>query len=232
MKNLPLSIFAIITTLIFSSCSQEETTFLEEPSSELFGKVMLSRNASGAYTLNLETNNNVASSITNDDKANSLDIDLYSETGAVKESISESMSTGSEESFFVNLKNTITDRTFKVKVSDKDIKFSRTELNEQDDHLNSYSIIDNGDNTFDLNFSVDALIDVDFTQDEDTGEYLIHLEPGEGSQTDYSMTFERQEGQTTDIAFVNYYPSESGRVNTTTSTNRRRRPEVSVSESD
>ena len=202
MKNLPLSIFAIITTLIFSSCSQEETTFLEEPSSELFGKVMLSRNASGAYTLNLETNNNVASSITNDDKANSLDIDLYSETGAVKESISESMSTGSEESFFVNLKNTITDRTFKVRVSDKDIKFSRTELNEQDDHLNSYSIIDNGDNTFDLNFIVDPLIDVDFTQDEDTGEYIVHLEPGEGSQADYSMTFERQEGQTTDITFV------------------------------
>ena len=193
MKNLPLSIFAIITTLIFSSCSQEETTFLEEPSSELFGKVMLSRNASGAYTLNLETNNNVASSITNDDKANSLDIDLYSETGAVKESISESMSTGSEESFFVNLKNTITDRTFKVRVSDKDIKFSRTELNEQDDHLNSYSIIDNGDNTFDLNFTVDPLIDVDFTQDEDTGEYIVHLEPGEGSQADYSMTFERQD---------------------------------------
>ena len=231
MKNLPLSIFAIITTLIFSSCSQEETTFLEEPSSELFGKVMLSRNASGAYTLNLETNNNVASSITNDDKANSLDIDLYSETGAVKESISESMSTGSEESFFVNLKNTITDRTFKVKVSDKDIKFSRTELNEQDDHLNSYSIIDNGDNTFDLNFIVDPLIDVDFTQDEDTGEYIVHLEPGEGSQADYSMTFERQEGQTTDITFVNYYSStESGRV--TTSTSRIRRPKVSIGESD
>jgi len=231
MKNLPLSIFAIITTLIFSSCSQEETTFLEEPSSELFGKVMLSRNASGAYTLNLETNNNVASSITNDDKANSLDIDLYSETGAVKESISESMSTGSEESFFVNLKNTITDRTFKVRVSDKDIKFSRTELNEQDDHLNSYSIIDNGDNTFDLNFTVDPLIDVDFTQDEDTGEYIVHLEPGEGSQADYSMTFERQEGQTTDITFVNYYSStESGRV--TTSTSRIRRPKVSIGESD
>jgi len=231
MKNLPLSIFAIITTLIFSSCSQEETTFLEEPSSELFGKVMLSRNASGAYTLNLETNNNVASSITNDDKANSLDIDIYSETGAVKESISESMSTGSEESFFVNLKNTITDRTFKVRVSDKDIKFSRTELNEQDDHLNSYSIIDNGDNTFDLNFTVDPLIDVDFTQDEDTGEYIVHLEPGEGSQADYSMTFERQEGQTTDITFVNYYSStESGRV--TTSTSRIRRPKVSIGESD
>ena len=50
MKNLSLPIFVLITTLIFSSCSQDETTFLEEPSSELFGKVMLSRNASGAYT--------------------------------------------------------------------------------------------------------------------------------------------------------------------------------------
>ena len=230
MKNLSLPIFVLITTLIFSSCSQDDTTFLEEPSSELFGKVMLSRNASGAYTLDLETSNDVTSSFTNDDKANSLDIDLFSDTGAVSEIISEPVSTGSQDQFLLNFKNTITNRTFKLTVQDKDIKFSRTELNEEEDHLNSYSVVDNGDNTFDLNFTVDALVDVDFTQDEDTGEYLIHLEPGEGSQTDYSMTFERQEGQTTDIAFVNYYSSDSGRV--TTSTNRRRRPEVSVGESD
>jgi len=230
MKNLSLPIFVLITTLIFSSCSQDDTTFLEEPSSELFGKVMLSRNASGAYTLDLETSNDVTSSFTNDDKANSLDIDLFSDTGAVSEIISEPVSTGSQDQFLLNFKNTITNRTFKLTVQDKDIKFSRTELNEEEDHLNSYSIVDNGDDTFDLNFTVDALVDVDFTQDEDTGEYLIHLEPGEGSQSEFSMTFERQEGQTTDIAFVNYYSSESARV--TTSTNRIRRPKVSVGESD
>jgi hypothetical protein len=230
MKNLSLPIFVLITTLIFSSCSQDDTTFLEEPSSELFGKVMLSRNASGAYTLDLETSNDVTSSFTNDDKANSLDIDLFSDTGAVSEIISEPVSTGSQDQFLLNFKNTITNRTFKLTVQDKDIKFSRTELNEEEDHLNSYSVVDNGDNTFDLNFTVDALVDVDFTQDEDTGEYLIHLEPGEGSQSEFSMTFERQEGQTTDIAFVNYYSSESARV--TTSTNRIRRPKVSVGESD
>ena len=230
MKNLSLPIFVLITTLIFSSCSQDETTFLEEPSSELFGKVMLSRNASGAYTLDLETSNDVTSSFSNDDKANSLDIDLFSDTGAVSEIISEPVSTGSQDQFLLNFKNTITNRTFKLTVHDKDIQFSRTELNEEEDHLNSYSIVDNGDDTFDLNFTVDALVDVDFTQDEDTGEYLIHLEPGEGSQSEFSMTFERQEGQTTDIAFVNYYSSESARV--TTSTNRIRRPKVSVGESD
>ena len=230
MKNLSLPIFVLITTLIFSSCSQDDTTFLEEPSSELFGKVMLSRNASGAYTLDLETSNDVTSSFTNDDKANSLDIDLFSDTGAVSEIISEPVSTGSQDQFLLNFKNTITNRTFKLTVQDKDIKFSRTELNEEEDHLNSYSVVDNGDNTFDLNFTVDALVDVDFTQDEDTGEYLIHLEPGEGSQSEFSMKFERLEGQTTDIAFVNYYSSESSRV--TTSTNRIRRPKVSVGESD
>ena len=230
MKNLSLPIFVLITTLIFSSCSQDDTTFLEEPSSELFGKVMLSRNASGAYTLDLETSNDVTSSFSNDDKANSLDIDLFSDTGAVSEIISESVSTGSQDQFLLNFKNTITNRTFKLTVHDKDIQFSRTELNEEEDHLNSYSIVDNGDDTFDLNFTVDALVDVDFTQDEDTGEYLIHLEPGEGSQSEFSMTFERQEGQTTDIAFVNYYSSESDRV--TTSTSRIRRPKVSVGESD
>ena len=191
MKNLSLPIFVLITTLIFSSCSQDDTTFLEEPSSELFGKVMLSRNASGAYTLDLETSNDVTSSFSNDDKANSLDIDLFSDTGAVSEIISEPVSTGSQDQFLLNFKNTITNRTFKLTVHDKDIQFSRTELNEEEDHLNSYSIVDNGDDTFDLNFTVDALVDVDFTQDEDTGEYLIHLEPGEGSQSEFSMTFER-----------------------------------------
>ena len=211
MKNLPLSIFAIITTLIFSSCSQEETTFLEEPSSELFGKVVLSRDASGAYTMDLETNNNVASSITSNHKANSLAIDLYSETGASEQNISETMSTGSDDRFSVNLNNTITSRTSKLTIFDKEIQFSKTE---EEDHLTSYSVVDNGDNTYDLNFTVDASIEVDFTQDEASGEYMIHLEPGAGTQTDYTVTFNREEGENLQILFRNYYPSEDGRSTT------------------
>lgn len=211
MKNLPLSIFAIITTLIFSSCSQEETTFLEEPSSELFGKVVLSRDASGAYTMDLETNNNVASLITSNHKANSLAIDLYSDTGASEQNISETMSTGSDDRFSVNLNNTITSRTSKLTIFDKEIQFSKTE---EEDHLTSYSVVDNGDNTYDLNFTVDASIEVDFTQDEASGEYMIHLEPGAGTQTDYTVTFNREEGENLQILFRNYYPSEDGRSTT------------------
>ncbi len=211
MKNLSLSIFALVITLVFSSCSQEEISFLEEPSSELFGKVVLSRDASGAYTMDLETNNNVASSITSNHKANSLDIDLYSDAGATEQNISETMSTGSDDSFSVNLNNTITSRTSKLTIFDKEIQFSKTE---EEDHLTSYSVVDNGDNTYDLNFTVDATIEVDFTQDEVTGEYMIHLESGAGTQTDYSVTFNKEEGQNIQILFRNYYPSEDGRSTT------------------
>ncbi|MDB2661227.1 hypothetical protein N9Y39_01250 [Flavobacteriaceae bacterium] len=189
----------------------EETTFLEEPSSELFGKVVLSRDASGAYTMDLETNNNVASSITSNHKANSLAIDLYSDTGASEQNISETMSTGSDDRFSVNLNNTITSRTSKLTIFDKEIQFSKTE---EEDHLTSYSVVDNGDNTYDLNFTVDASIEVDFTQDEASGEYMIHLEPGAGTQTDYTVTFNREEGENLQILFRNYYPSEDGRSTT------------------
>ncbi|MDB2625437.1 hypothetical protein N9Y10_04490, partial [Flavobacteriaceae bacterium] len=181
------------------------------PSSELFGKVVLSRDASGAYTMDLETNNNVASSITSNHKANSLAIDLYSDTGASEQNISETMSTGSDDRFSVNLNNTITSRTSKLTIFDKEIQFSKTE---EEDHLTSYSVVDNGDNTYDLNFTVDASIEVDFTQDEASGEYMIHLEPGAGTQTDYTVTFNREEGENLQILFRNYYPSEDGRSTT------------------
>ena len=221
MKNLPLSIFALVISLVFSSCSQEETSFLEEPSSELFGKVVLSRDASGSYTMDLETSNDVASTISSNEKSNSLDIDLYNASGTKQQTISEEMSTGSEDRFSVNLNNTITYQTSKLTIFDKDIQFSKTE---EEDHLTSYSVVDNGDNTYDLNFTVDASIEVDFTQDEATGDYIIHLEPGNGSQSEYTVTFEKEEGENLHIAFINYYSSDSSRTTSRT----KRRPEVDI----
>ena len=220
MKNLSLIFFSLIITLVFSSCSQEESTFLEEPNSELFGKVILSRDASGSYTMDLETSNDVASNISSNEKSNSLDIDLYSASGTKQQIISEEMSTGSEDRFSINLNNTISNHTSRLTIFDKDISFLKNLSENDDDHLNSYSVSDNGDNTYDVNFTVNSYVEVDFTQDEETGEYMIHLEPGNGTQTEYSVTFNKEEGVNLNIAFLNYYPSESGKT-TTSSTNRR-----------
>jgi hypothetical protein len=131
------------------------------------------------------------------------------------------MSTGLEDRFSVNLNNTIANHTSRLTIFDKDIKFLKND--DEDDHLNSYSVSDNGDNTYDVNFTVDASIEVDFTQDEATGEYMIHLEPGAGTQTDYTVTFNREEGENLHIAFINYY-SEDGR----STTSRSRRPEFYI----
>ena len=97
---------------------------------------------------------------------------------------------------------------------DSGFKIVAAKNDDEDDHLNSYSVSDNGDNTYDVNFTVDASIEVDFTQDEETGEYLIHLEPGSGTQTEYAVTFNREEGENLQILFRNYYPSEDGRSTT------------------
>jgi len=43
---------------------------------------------------------------------------------------------------------------------------------------------------------------------------MIHLEPGAGTQTDYTVTFNREEGENLQILFRNYYPSEDGRSTT------------------
>ena len=212
MKNLPLSFFAFIIILVFSSCSQEESTYLEEPNSELFGKVILSRDASGSYTMNLETSNDVASNISSNEKSNSLDIDLYSASGTKQQTISEEMFTGSEDRFSIKLNNTIANHTSRLTIFDKDIKFQKND--DEDDHLSSYSVSDNGDNTYDVNFTVDASIEVDFTQDEETGEYIIHLEPGNGAQSEYSVTLNKEEGENLQILFRNYYPSEEARSTT------------------
>jgi hypothetical protein len=132
------------------------------------------------------------------------------------------MSTGLEDRFSVNLNNTIANHTSRLTIFDKDIKFLKND--DEDDHLNSYSVSDNGDNTYNVNFTVDASIEVDFTQDEATGEYIIHLEPGNGSQSEYTVTFEKEEGENLHIAFINYYSSDSGRTTSIT----RRRPEIAV----
>ena len=43
---------------------------------------------------------------------------------------------------------------------------------------------------------------------------MINLEPGAGTQTDYTVTFNREEGENLQILFRNYYPSEDGRSTT------------------
>tara|TARA_B100000780_G_C21047741_1_gene420641 strand:- start:283 stop:978 length:696 start_codon:yes stop_codon:yes gene_type:complete len=224
MKNLPLTTFAIIMTILFSSCSQEENIFLEEASTDLFGKVTLSRDASGGYSMDLETNNDIASSI-NIDKKNVLDVDIYSSLGEKKQNTFEDLYIGEEDRFSVKLNNTITNNSTRLTVYDKEIVFTKNE-NQDDNYLTSYSITDNGNNTYDLEFSVDTNIEVSFIQNEDTDEYEIHLEQGNGTQYNFSRTFTRATDEELKIVFVNY-SDESGR-NTTSDNSDNRKPVIVV----
>ena len=209
MKKLSLTSLLIIITLGFSSCTQEESTFLEEPTSAIFGKLVVSRDDSGAYSMDLKTKDDIASDIAVNNKGNGKDIYLYNSLGENPNNVKEDLSFGKQDSFSIGIENTISNNKSRLTIFDDDIQFAKTETEE--DHLNSYSITDNGNGTYDLAFTVDANIEVDFIQNEDTGVYEIHLEPGNGTQSNFSRTFTKETGSDLEIVFVNYFESEDDR---------------------
>ncbi|CAI8356059.1 MAG: Uncharacterised protein [Flavobacterium sp. SCGC AAA160-P02] len=204
--NLKQLASVLLISMMFSSCTQkEDVLFDEEPSAPLFGKLQLTKDASGAYTMDLETKNDVASDIYVD--GNRREINLYASSGAGEKTISQAISFDEEDSFSVKLNNTMSNKTSRLTIFDDDIKFSKES---DDSFLSYYSIADNGDSTYTLNFIVADNTEVEFEQNE-IGEYEIHLTPGNGNspQSEYEPTFTKETGQPLVIVFKNYSSSES-----------------------
>ena len=75
--------FSLITLLLitvgFSSCTQEDSTFLEEPTAQdLLKSFTLNKSTSGDYSLDYQLNNGAASDNVLDAKTNTSNIYLYS----------------------------------------------------------------------------------------------------------------------------------------------------------
>ena len=211
MKKLSLTTLLIIITLGFSSCSVEEDPILEEPTGRQFEKVTVKRDASGAYSLDMQLNDGVGADVVENEKANRKDFNLFNSDFDRKRSYNEDLSLNGQDSFSVGVNNTVNNKnTSTLTIFDNDISFNKAS---NDDHLKNYEVTNHGDGTFDLEFSVDDNIDVDFVLNEDTGVFEIHLEPGEGNESEFFRTLEKEDGEQLRIEFVNYYNrSATGRT--------------------
>lgn len=211
-KLVPLFSTILFLTL-FSSCDQEEAIVSDEVSTPLFGKLQLKKDASGAYSVDLEAVN-ITSEVYENAYEKTVNIDLYPSHQVHEEKISEDIFETNENEFSIYINNKLDGKTSKLSIFDQDIKLSKEESSD-DYYLASYSFTDNGDETYTLDFSVVSDTEVDFSQNQDTGEYEIHLSPGNGSQSDYSATFNKEVGVPLVIGFKNY-SSESRNNKTTT----------------
>ncbi|MFY0630692.1 MAG: hypothetical protein JXR05_09945 [Flavobacteriaceae bacterium] len=223
MKKFSLTTLLIIITLGFSSCSQDDALALDEPTGALFQKMTFGRTTDGSFTLDYKLNDGVGSDIVDNQNGNGKDIYLYSSDNEVRKNVNEDISLNGNDRFSIGVNNTINDSRSTLTVFDNDIRFNKSES--EDDHLAEYQMVNNGDGTYDLNFTVDNNIKTSFIQNEDTGVYEIHLEEGQSSESSFSLTFTKEVGNDLKISFINYFNQESGNKSSETTS---KKPQVVI----
>jgi len=199
--------FSLITLLLitvgFSSCTQEDSTFLEEPTAQdLLKSFTLNKSTSGDYSLDYQLNNGAASDNVLDAKTNTSNIYIYSSENVSRSINNEGIALKDGE-LRISFNDTEKDKKYSITVLDEEIKASRSEDDTDLGYLNSYSVTTNNDGTFTLDFKVNEGVSVDYIFDADNNVYEIHLTPGEATQSDFVNNFVKAENESMEIAFVN-----------------------------
>tara|TARA_R110002072_G_scaffold71681_19_gene171791 strand:+ start:741 stop:1403 length:663 start_codon:yes stop_codon:yes gene_type:complete len=199
--------FSLITLLLitvgFSSCTQEDSTFLEEPTAQdLLKSFTLNKSTSGDYSLDYQLNNGAASDNVLDAKTNTSNIYLYSSENVSRSINNEGIALKDGE-LRISFNDTEKDKKYSITVLDEEIKASRSEDDTDLGYLNSYSVTTNNDGTFTLDFKVNEGVSVDYIFNADNNVYEIHLTPGEATQSDFVNNFVKAENESMEIAFVN-----------------------------
>ena len=199
--------FSLITLLLitvgFSSCTQEDSTFLEEPTAQVLLKSFtLNKSTSGDYSLDYQLNNGAASDNVLDAKTNTSNIYLYSSENVSKSIKNEGIALKDGE-LRISFNDTEKHKKHSISVLDEEIKASRSEDDTDLGYLNSYSVTTNNDGTFTLDFKVNEWVVVDYIFDADNNVYEINLTSGEGTQSDFANNFVKDENESMEIAFVN-----------------------------
>lgn len=202
--------FSLITLLLitvgFSSCTQEDSTFLEEPTAQdLLKSFTLNKSTSGDYSLDYQLNNGAASDNVLDAKTNTSNIYLYSSENVSRSINNEGIALKDGE-LRISFNDTEKDKKYSITVLDEEIKASRSEDDTDLGYLNSYSVTTNNDGTFTLDFKVNEGVSVDYIFDADNNVYEIHLTPGEATESDFVNNFVKAENESMEIAFINNTP--------------------------
>lgn len=218
MKTIQLFAYATVCSILLSSCATEET-FNPEPVAEDFIKSLsVKRDLSGAYYVDYELENNVTTESTQENGV--YNIEAYATDNVSRKSNSEylDLEKGTAK---INLRSENSDENTQITIfDDTKVMAKGTNNNEM---LAAYGITKNEDNTYDLNFTVKDGVTVDFVYNETSEEYEIHLEQGNGSETQFNRVLKKETENPLVFAFFNH-DNTSAR----TSTETRKRPVVVV----
>ena len=200
MKNFNLFALLASLTLVFSSCSTNETLLPEEQSIDLLKTYTVKRDANGAYSLDYDLNGNAKTETIVDESTNTNNIYLYSSDSEVSRRSSQELVIDGDK-LTVGFVDTNSDnKQPKITITDDNIKLAKN----SNDKLSDYSISSNEDGTYTLDFTVNSKVKVDFVYNEDIETYEIHLEDGKTGSTSFSRVLEKEDGKPLKFDFVNH----------------------------
>ncbi len=204
MKNFNLFALVASITLVFSSCSTNETILPEEQSLDLLKTYTIKRDANGAYSVDFDLNGNAASENVIDNDTNIFH--FYPSDNQMNKRVSQDLTIDGTQ-LKVSFVDTNSDNSSQITIIDDNLKtFSKSSDNEK---LKDYSISSNEDGTFNLDFSVKNKVKVDFVYNEDIDTYEIHLEDGKSNETNFSRVLEKEDGKLLKFDFVNHINSNT-----------------------
>ena len=201
MKTLNLFAFLVTFTLLFSSCSTNETLLSEEQSSDLLDTYKIGRDENGAYFLDYSLKENTQTETVIDQSTNTKNIYLYSsDNNSSKRKFTQDL-TIEDNQFNVGFVNMKSDHQPQISIVDDNRFLAKSsEVNK----LNKYSVSRNKEGIFILDFSVKNDVRVDFVFNEESKIYEIHLEQGKSSKTVFSRVLEKVDGQALKFDFINH----------------------------
>ncbi|AUC20982.1 MULTISPECIES: hypothetical protein [Polaribacter] len=200
MKNFNLFAAVVSLTLVFTSCSFNETVLPEEQSTDLLKTHTIKRDVDGTYSLDYSLNANAATENVVDESTNTNYIYLYSAENKLSSKVTQDFTIDGNQ-LKIGFVDTNSSKKSQITIKDEDAKFFKTK---NEDMLSEYSISGNEDGTYTLNFSVNNKVKVDFVFNEELNIYEVHLEEGKSDETTFSKVFDKIDGEALKIDFVNH----------------------------
>lgn len=212
MKKNSLLVFAIIASLIFSSCSSNEEGMIPTDSNaKLLKNFTVKRDASGAYSLDFNVTENTKVDKVANQNLNSSEFYLYSSENNATTKIAEQLLIDNSQ-LKVGFIDANSKNNTNLTVYDDNIKLAKGDLNSK---LKSYSVTKNDDGLYDVVFEVKNNVAVKYAFNEKEDAFEIHLTNGKSADANFSTTLEKKEGKPLTIVFVNYVGNTNAKSEST-----------------
>jgi hypothetical protein len=213
---------------VLSSCSNNENLFLEVEKTNSLKSYKVKRDASGAYSIEYDLEENRTSQKVINSRTNAKEFYLYQSNFAENKTESEELLIDVNK-LSISFLDGITHSESNITIKDDPISFAKTNSNSAK-MLSKYMFSKNEDGTFHLDFKVMDEVSVDFVYNQELGIYEIHLENGNSNGNDFSQNFEKLAGIPLKIDFVNHIGNNtSAKRSAARGSTKRRKPRIVVS---